>query len=207
MRSKRTRRLNKKYRRSQKIGKKTKRGKKKRSKRVRKIIHKGGMYSGILAGGPRPVVPQDNSRRADAKASDSKDDSFAGRRREEKYEKTGNSSGELTSWEEGEAAAVKGTGSQVSGVLSDPHLKASLGELEYVRPEGEQKSRFNDINKCYPKTSWSYECGEHPNAINPLYMSSFLSKFNITTPPKNWSEYEFPVTDMENGKEYCCNEP
>lgn len=38
-------------------------------------------------------------------------------------------------------------------------------------------------------------------------MSTFLSKFNVTTEPKNWSEYESPVTDMKNGKEYCCNEP
>lgn len=201
MRSKRTRRLNKKYRRSQKIGKKTKRIKKKRSRRVRKIIHKGGMFSGLLHGGPRPVVPKDNSRREDAKASDSKSNPFV-ERPAEKYEQTRDSSVEPTSWEKSEA----GTKETESGILSDPHLKASLDRLEYVRSEGGQKSRFNDINKCYPKTSLSYECGEYPDAKDPLYMSSFLSKFNITSAPKNWSEYEFPVTDMENGKEYCCNE-
>ena len=90
--------------------------------------------------------------------------------------------------------------------MSDPHLRTTLNSLEGVRPEGE-KTRFNDINKCYPKNSLSYECGKHPDAKDPLYMSTFLSKFNVTTEPKNWSEYEFPVTDMNNGKEYCCNEP
>ena len=81
----RTRRLNKKYRKSQKIGKKSKRIKKKRSRRVKKIIHKGGMFSGqyeglpgekepvstgVLFGGPRdPAGTTYNTpKRADVKA-------------------------------------------------------------------------------------------------------------------------------------------
>jgi len=48
MRNKRTRKLTKKYRRTQKQGKKTKRIKKKRSRRVKKIIHKGGGAQSVI---------------------------------------------------------------------------------------------------------------------------------------------------------------
>ena len=218
------------YKRNKTIGR-SKKGKKKRSRRVKKIIHRGGMFSGEyrgstgkeesvntgrlrpLYGGPRDVAgTTHDTPRADVKASDSsKDNLFAGRKPEKpeqtSYEMAGNPPGELTSWEEQAfGASKKGIGPQRSGVLSDPYLKASLNELPYARSEVEKKSRFNDINKCYPKNSWSYECGEHPDAEDKFYLSTGLSKLGIFTEPKNWSKYKYPVTDMENGKEYCCNE-
>ena len=207
----RTRRLTKKYRRSQKIGKKSKRIKKKRSRRVKKIIHKGGMFSGqykglpgeeepvstgVFFGGPRdPAGTTYNTpKRADVKADITQGDKSELDELREMSMVSGTTFSDDSSPQTDDKTGVA-RNKRLQKKLTT--MEKSIHELQGRQPD------LKDIDQCYWKKPGSQrDCGKYPDAKNPLYLSTAGSYVGLTTTPRDWSKYSELITDGRWN--YCC---
>tara|TARA_B000000532_G_scaffold243551_1_gene239949 strand:- start:2011 stop:2664 length:654 start_codon:yes stop_codon:yes gene_type:complete len=213
MRSKRTRRLNKKYRRSQKIGKKTKRGKKKKSRRVKKIIHRGGMFSDEYEGLPGveksvstgrlpplygkhrdPAGTTHDTPRADVKADTTQGDKSKLDELMERRMVSGTTFSDDSSPQTDDKTGVA-RNKRLQQKLTT--MEKSIHELQARQPD------LNDIDQCYWKKPGSQrDCGSYPDAKDPLYLSTAGSYVGLTTTPRDWSKYSELTTDGRWN--YCC---